>query len=141
MGTWGPGAFDNDDAADFAGELDTAPREQRVGLLRAALEAQIREDEFAEAVAVGAVAIVASQCPGGEPTDPIYGPNEQIPTLAPELRLLAVQALDRVIDGRTAVSPVWYEGDSGMRWRAMVGRLRSTLAAALEDPNQTKLPL
>ncbi len=92
-------------------------------------------------MALGAVAIVASQCPAGEPTDPVYGPNEQMPTLPLDLRLLALQALDRVIDGEAEVSPVWHEGDSGKQWRASAGRLRSVLMAALEDPRQTKLPL
>ncbi len=38
MGTWGIGPFDNDTAADFAGDLDEAPMEQREAMIRRVLK-------------------------------------------------------------------------------------------------------
>jgi hypothetical protein len=139
MSTWGPGAFDNDDAADFAFELDDALEGERAALVRQVLEAEVRGDEFVEAEALAAVAIVAAQCLDGEPTDPVCGPQEPMPRLPVDLPPLALQALDCVIDGNVEVSPVWCEGESGRQWRVMVVRLRSILMSALEDPNQTRL--
>lgn len=44
MGTWDVGPFDNDTAADFCGDLDDAPAEDRLGLVRAALSDAADED-------------------------------------------------------------------------------------------------
>lgn len=38
MGTWDVGPFDNDDAADFAVELDDAPPQARIEMIGAILE-------------------------------------------------------------------------------------------------------
>jgi hypothetical protein len=35
MGTWGPGPFDNDTAAGFAGDLDDTPPREREALVPA----------------------------------------------------------------------------------------------------------
>lgn len=86
MGTWDIGPFDNDTAADFAGDLDEAPREEREAIIRKALvraigtagsagtagttgttgtEEYLDQDVAVEAVA--AAALVAAQCPGASP--------------------------------------------------------------------------
>ena len=66
MGTWGTGPFDNDTAADFAGDLDDAPPGEREALVRGVLARTVRAtgylDEAQEAVA--AAALIAAQCPG-----------------------------------------------------------------------------
>jgi hypothetical protein len=38
MGTWDVGPFDNDDAADFAGDLDDAASDERENLVRSTLK-------------------------------------------------------------------------------------------------------
>jgi hypothetical protein len=38
MGTWSVGLFDNDDDADFGGDLDDAPARTRIEMIGAALE-------------------------------------------------------------------------------------------------------
>jgi len=93
--------------------------------MRAALEAMVeiedptdRTDVTADAIA--AVAIVAARCPHGEPTDPIYGPEQPIPPLPAEPRFLAMEVLDRVENDRTIA-------DRQRKGR----RLRGPLAAAL----------
>lgn len=100
MGTWDVGPFDNDTAADFCGDLDEAAAGEREGIVRGALTRVIDTVDYLEApeseVAVAAAALVAAQCPGGEPADPVYGPEEFLPDLS-GLRDLARQALDRVM--------------------------------------------
>jgi hypothetical protein len=100
MGTWDVGPFDNDTAADFGGDLDEAAAGEREGIVRGALTRVIDTVDYLEApeseVAVSAAALAAAQCPGGEPADPVYGPEELLPDLS-GLRDLARQALDRVM--------------------------------------------
>lgn len=99
MGTWDASPFGNDTAADFAGDLDELALEERPSAIREALEAVTGEaacvDSSEGVLAVAAAALVAAQCPGGQPVDSIYGPEEQIPELPADLRPLALKALDR----------------------------------------------
>lgn len=79
MGAWGTGAFDNDDAADFAGDLNDADPGERPGLIREALEAAADNDDYLAAstasAAIAAAAVVASQQPDGPEVDSVYGPE------------------------------------------------------------------
>uniref|UniRef100_UPI004040143C DUF4259 domain-containing protein n=1 Tax=Streptomyces sp. DSM 41033 TaxID=3448655 RepID=UPI004040143C len=85
MGAWDIGHFDNDTAADFGGRVDDAEPEKKADVLRAVLTAAAETapldylDEGEEAVA--AAALVAAQCPGGEPVTTAYGPKDPIPPL------------------------------------------------------------
>src|SRR5262245_13461015 len=69
MGTWDTGPFDNDTAADFANALDDAEPEAREALIRGVLVRTIDATGYlAEAdEAVAAAALIAAQCPGGDP--------------------------------------------------------------------------
>ncbi|MFF7633422.1 DUF4259 domain-containing protein [Kitasatospora sp. NPDC008050] len=130
MGTWDAGPFDNDTAADFAGRLDAAVPERRTGLLRAALERALtmdylESDEAAEAVA--AAALVAAQCPGGEPVDPAYGPKSPIPLVGAEVADLAVRVLDRVGLPDCELAELWADSGEEGRWRECLARLRGVL--------------
>lgn len=135
MGTWDIGHFDSDTAADFGGGLDDAPPGKREDLIRDALAAAALTGpgEYLDgddgAVAVTAAALVAAQCPGGKPADSAYGPKEAIPPLAPELRRLAVQALDRVVVEQSELLELWAEAGADELWRAGIARLRGVLAA------------
>ena len=64
MGTWGIGPFDNDTAADFAGDLDDALPGEPEALVRGVLTRTVKAtgylDEAQEAVA--AAALIAAQC-------------------------------------------------------------------------------
>lgn len=129
MGTWDVGPFDNDSAADFCGELDEAAAGERTGLIRGVLTRVIDTAGYPEAPdseqAVAGAALVAAQCPGGEPADPVYGPEEPLPDLT-GLRDLALQALDRVVTEPSELMDLWAESDGGP-WRANVHRLQSVL--------------
>ncbi|MFI6617968.1 DUF4259 domain-containing protein [Streptomyces sp. NPDC050528] len=130
MGTWDVGPFDNDTAADWCGDLDDASPEERQGLVRDTLTRAADTVDLLDArvgdEAVAAAALVAAQCPGGEPAHPVYGPDEPLPDLT-GLRALALQALDRVMTEPSELLELW-DGPDGTPWRVAVGRLRNTLA-------------
>lgn len=129
MGTWDVGPFDNDTAADFCDDLDEAAAGEREGIVRGILTRVIDTAGDLEAPeseqAVAAAALVAAQCSGGEPADPVYGPEEPLPDLA-GLRDLALQALDRVMTDPSELMDLWAESDGGP-WRATIRRLRGVL--------------
>ncbi|MGR3869819.1 DUF4259 domain-containing protein [Streptomyces graminifolii] len=137
MGTWDVGPFDNDTAADWCNNLDDAAPDARTGLVRDTLARAADTVGFLDAdiadEAVAAAALVAAQCPGGEPADPHYGPDEPVPDLT-DLRALALQALDRVITDPSELLELWAEAD-GDPWRASINRLRSTLAPGGRENN------
>ncbi|MFH8282475.1 DUF4259 domain-containing protein [Streptomyces antibioticus] len=129
MGTWDVGPFDNDTAADFCDHIDEAATGEREGIVHGALIRVIDTVDYLEApesdVAVAAAALVAAQCPGGEPADPVYGPQELLPDLT-SLRDLARQALDRVMTEPSELLELWSESD-GVPWRAGIRRLQDVL--------------
>ncbi|MER7109459.1 DUF4259 domain-containing protein [Streptomyces sp. NPDC000229] len=129
MGTWDVGPFDNDTAADFCDDLDEAAAGEREGIVRGILTRVIDTAGDLEAPeseqAVAAAALVAAQCSGGEPADPVYGPKEPLPDLT-GLRDLALQALDRVMTDPSELMDLWAESDGGP-WRANIRRLRGVL--------------
>ncbi|GAA3001885.1 DUF4259 domain-containing protein [Streptomyces fulvorobeus] len=137
MGTWDIGHFDNDTAADFGGGLDDAPSDKREALLRDALTAVTRtgREEYLDSeeavVAVAAAALIAAQCPGGAPVTTPYGPDEPLPPLDPELRGLAVSALDRVVGENSELPGLWAGAGAGEQWAAGVTGLRKVLAEAV----------
>ncbi|MBV1958201.1 DUF4259 domain-containing protein [Streptomyces albidoflavus] len=131
MGTWGVGPFDSDTAADFCGEVDDVAMEEREQAVRTAL---VRAVDIPDGVeldaceaerAVAAAALVAAQCPGGEPVASAYGPDEPLPDLT-GLRGLAVDALGRVLTEPSELYELWAES-GGERWVAEVRRLENAL--------------
>lgn len=132
MGTWDIGPFENDMAADFACTLDETASDKREDLVRATLSRTIRARDYLEspegAEAVAAAALIAAQCPGGDPISASYGPDEPLPTFSDDLRPLAAQALDRVVGEKSELADLWDETLSGPKWRHCVNRLRVVLA-------------
>jgi hypothetical protein len=106
VGAWDAGPFDNDDAADFAAELDDADPNQRIILLRDALQDALdsEDDEtldeaFPRAVAAAAVLAATRVDTVG---DSSYAPkflaaDEQF-TVPDDLVELAVVTLDQLAD-------------------------------------------
>lgn len=136
MGTWDVGPFDNDTAADFSGDLDEAPEGEREGIIRDALLRAIGThdhlDQDIAVEAVAAAALVAAQCPGGEPVTTAYGPDLPVPRLSTELRGLAARALNRVVTEPSELMELWGETDRDGRgpWRAGIVRIRTVLSTA-----------
>ncbi|MFF2010291.1 DUF4259 domain-containing protein [Streptomyces sp. NPDC058195] len=133
MGTWDTGHFDNDSAADFSWKVDEAPEAEREAVLREVLTFAAETSDYLDsddgAFAVAAAALVASQCPGGEAVTTAYGPKKPLPVLTPELRPLAVRALDGVLGENSELHELWDEsGDKA--WAAGIARLKEVLSAA-----------
>ncbi|MFE4696832.1 DUF4259 domain-containing protein [Streptomyces sp. NPDC056738] len=130
MGTWDTGPFDNDTAADFADVLDDAEPEEREALVRGVLARTVDANGWlAEGEkAVAAAALIAAQCPGGDPIDTPYGPEEPMPVFAADLRTLADDALARVMSEEAGPASNWVDPEKWKRWRGNVNRLRTVLA-------------
>ncbi|MYX37745.1 MULTISPECIES: DUF4259 domain-containing protein [unclassified Streptomyces] len=130
MGTWATGPFDNDTAADFACALDDAKPREREALARGVLTRTVHAAGYlAEAEeAVAAAALIAAQCPGGEPVDTSYGPETPIPIFPSDLRTLADEALARIVSGESGLSSNWVDPRERRQWRVTLNRLRSVLA-------------
>ncbi|AZQ40076.1 DUF4259 domain-containing protein [Streptomyces cyaneochromogenes] len=138
MGIWDTGPFDNDSAADFAGDLDDAKPEEREALIRGVLTRTIDATgwlaEGQEVVA--AAALIAAQCPGGAPIDTPYGPEEPMPAFPDDLRTLADTALARIISDQARAASNWVDPEDWKQWRANLNRLRAVLA-----PPSPSIPL
>lgn len=142
MGTWDIGPFENDMAADFACTLDEAAQGERETLVRTTLIRTIQTLDYLEspegAEAVAAAALIAAQCPGGEPISTSYGPDEALPNFAIDLQPLAVEALDRVVAENSELADLWDETVDGPKWRQTIGRIRAVLAP---EPEPQENPL
>ncbi|MEE1830502.1 DUF4259 domain-containing protein [Streptomyces sp. SP17KL33] len=130
MGTWNTGPFDNDTAADFAGDLDDAKSEEREALIRGVLTRTVDVTgwltEGEEAVA--AAALIAVRCPGGAPIDTPFGPEEPMPPFPDDLRTLADEALARIISDEAGPASNRVDPEDWKQWRANLNRLRAVLA-------------
>ena len=139
MGTWDAGPFDNDDAADFANDLDGAPEDQRAAMIREALTAAIDNDGYLDldegAPAVAAAALVTCPLPGGERFAPnCYGPEAPIPDLPPDLVSLAISAVDRVLGSDSELAALWAEDLGEQRpWHTMMRQMKAVLLAATTE--------
>ncbi|MFC9248722.1 DUF4259 domain-containing protein [Streptomyces sp. NPDC057136] len=131
MGTWDVGPFDNDTAADFSSTLDEAAEGEREGIIRTALVRTIETHGYLDhdipVEAIAAAALVAAQCPGGEPVTTVYGPDLPIPELPADIRELAIHALDRVVTEPSELMELWGESNKDGPWRATVSQLRNAL--------------
>jgi hypothetical protein len=120
MGAWDVGPFDNDAAADFAGDLTDASPEDRPQLIREALTTAADNAEYLDnadaCAAIAAAAIVASQQPDGPEVDSVYGPDFLTDGGTIELPEdyvdLAVRAIVRVLDEESEWRDLWEEADS-----------------------------
>ncbi|MEV4319215.1 DUF4259 domain-containing protein [Actinocrispum sp. NPDC049592] len=119
MGTWDKGAFDNDDAADFSGDLDDADPADRVELIREALAAAADNSDYLEVTdanqAIAAAAIVASQQPDGPEVDSAYGPDFLTGggtiDLPDDFVELSLRAIARVLDEESEWRELWEQAD------------------------------
>jgi hypothetical protein len=121
MGIWGSGPFENDDAADFADDLDDADPAGREVLIRDALQRAVDADDVlpaddaARAVAAAAV-VAASRTPGMPMDDDEDGPEflqtGDLPPLPDDLVELAREALDRVTADESEWGELWDEAET-----------------------------
>lgn len=146
MGAWGEGAFDNDDAADWAAQFDGADSEAGLRLIEDALRsaAQTGLDDYLESD-IGAEAVAAAELVTGivgqPPRTTPY--NETAlrwaarvsPDVAQPLVGLALRAIERVTGTGSELAELWDE--AGPSWRASMTDLASRLRAAEDNPPST----
>jgi hypothetical protein len=134
MGKWGHGPFDNDTAADFAGDLDDASQSERIEILRAAL-ASVADDggghiEGGRAeIAIAAAALTVRRFEGGEEfQSKVCGPSNELPEIPKDLVPLALQAVSRLLVKDNDLWEDWSGEEGGEEWLAMLQRLRLVLS-------------
>jgi hypothetical protein len=145
MGTWGPGPFDNDAAADFIVELQASSLRLVAKTLRAIARAPagkyIDVDEGGAGWAACEMVALAFGYSGTAELD------DNILDLAAKLRpkeeqrLLALEVLPRIADpANSELTGLWHEGGDRAQFDAALDSLRSRLQAASEGPRQLSKP-
>ncbi len=132
MGTWDVGSFDNDDAADWAFELEECGDLSVIeNAIASALDAG---EDYLEApaatVAIAAVETLARlQGFWGERsayTEAVDAWVERVKLpVPPALAAQAVQALDRILGEQSELRELWEESEEFDAWKATVAELRS----------------
>lgn len=137
MGAWGMGQFENDDAADWLGELCSS---KGVAKLERALKIKGGEDEYLEMpdaqTALAACEVVAHM--HGQPgTESEASPELQAwlktnaALLKPSHIKSALAAIDRVFAEDSELNESWEEAepDDAAAWKASIEDLRTRLGA------------
>src|SRR5512145_1871827 len=135
MGTWGPGPFDNDAAAEFLDTLRASPSRVVTKILReiAGTQAGKYIDVDDGGAGWAACEIVALAFGYGD----VAAVDDHILDLAARLRpqevhrTLALEALPRIADRTNSeLAALWHEGTDGAPFDTAIEHLRSRLQAA-----------
>ena len=129
MGAWGTGSFENDDAADWVGELGkVTPDELTKVLVQAADDPEYLEGPAASvAVAAGEVVAALNSAPGeGVPAAVVEWAKKHPQAFSPELKALALRTLDRVRKN-SELKDLWMEADGLNDWIAVLRDLQGRL--------------
>ncbi len=132
MGAWGHSYFENDDAADFAGDLADNPSWETVrGALRSV--AQSGDDDYVEApdaciaIAAAATVAIAANKLKLRPEDESYATGAlKLRSPPQELFTLALGAIGRVRRPASELLDLWSEGDASI-WCARLDELEAAL--------------
>lgn len=137
MGTWGTGQFDNDSAADWAGEFEDVEAAARPAMVREALEAAVTAHDYLDAddgmIAIAASAVIAGARPDGPTIDSNYGPTAAALaglTVDSDLQLLASRAIARVFAEDSEWRELWEEAGELDAARSAL----TPVLAALREP-------
>ena len=130
MGAWGTGAFDNDDALDWVGELEDGG----ITAIEAALDEAVRSSDLSAPTDVEAIA--AAEVVAAAIGRPVPGLSEDIAALAahvtpgvtPEHTARARTAVERVLNA-SELAELWAETDDADEWRGLVEDLIQRLTA------------
>ena len=138
MGAWAEGAFDNDDAADWALQFDGADQASGLRLIEDALKraAEPGTDDYLEiddgARAVAAAELVAHIA--GQPVretpyneDALRWAARVSPPALPSLVDLALRGVARVAGPGSELAQLW--DDAGPSWRTSIAELTGKLQA------------
>jgi hypothetical protein len=134
MGTWAADAFGNDDAADWAGELDGA---EDLAPIEAAIDRVLEVgDDYLEApeatVALAAIEVVA--CLLGRPATKAGYPESVERWVAdsdlappPELVEQSLAVIARILGEDSELQALWEDSDDHEDWLAAMADLRARL--------------
>lgn len=136
MGTWSVDAFGNDNAADWAYELEEAedlgPIEEALTSVLSASGEYVEAPDAAIALAAAEVLARLSGSPGEknaytEEIDNWVAGTSVKPTA--ELIEMAKAAIDRILAENSELNELWKDSDEYDDWRASVSDLRARLGA------------
>lgn len=137
MGAWGTGPFENDDAADWAYELEEA---DDLDPARRALAATMDTGGYLEplegACAVAAAAVVAATFDGdvrGLPDEVGEWVDRHPDTATRGDARLAMDALERVLSEDSELRNLWGESPQGADWAQHIEMLAHRLVRATGD--------
>jgi len=141
MGTWGPGPFDNDAAADFLDQLQAGPARAVASALRAIARTPVGSyiDVDAGGAAWAACELVALAFGHGDVAAVDEVALDSAGRLVPkeEQRRLALDALARIANRATSeLAALWHEGSEGPEFDASLAHLRARLEAASAGPRE-----
>ncbi|MGC4761391.1 DUF4259 domain-containing protein [Micromonospora sp. DT46] len=138
MATWQLGPFDNDDAVEWCGILETTAPAQRTELVRDVLEAVVSSGpalpagEAARAIA--AAATVLQSLTGAPASDSAYAPRFLLGRrdirVSPSLQALAMRALDVVLANGSTWRQRWADDVEEEEALAVIEELRLSLGSA-----------
>jgi len=145
MGTWGPGPFDNDAAADFLDALRVSHTRCIAKALREIARAPAGTYiDFDDAGAGWSACEMVALAFGYGDTAAL---DDHILDLAGKLRpkeehrLLALDVLARIADPATCeLAGLWHDGSDGARFDAALDHLHSRLQAAAKGPRELPKP-
>ena len=134
MGAWGVLAFENDDACDWAEELEEV---DDFSLVESALDAVEAADDYLEApdacAALAACEVLARAIGGGgiknadtKTVDAWVKKHKLKPTAS--LMKRAKRAITRILAEESELRELWDESDSAQEWRDAVKDLRTRLS-------------
>jgi len=130
VGAWGSGSFENDDAADWLAQLGPlTPDDLRKIFDQAAVDTAYLEAPAASVVVAAAEAVAAlNGSPAqGVPPEIVKWTTDR-PASTPELKALALRALDRVRKN-SELKDLWLEADGLNDWTAAIQDLQTRVAS------------
>jgi hypothetical protein len=132
MGAWGTGNFDNDQACDWAFDLE----ETGTAAITEAFEAVASADDYLDAgdgtdalAAAEVVAAALGRRGTAELPEEVEAYLATKPTIEPAVVELARRAVERVCAAGSELSELWEDSDSFEEWKGVVADLRARLAA------------
>jgi hypothetical protein len=131
VGAWGNGSFENDDAADWVAGLDEITPADLANILTQAADDPAYLEGPAASVAVAAGEVVAAlngAAAEGAPAKIGEWANKHSRALTPELKDVAIRALDRV-RRNSELKDLWMEADGLNDWIAVVRDLQGRVGA------------
>jgi Domain of unknown function (DUF4259) len=129
MAPWGTGSFENDDAKNWLAKLGTISPEDLTQILVQAADNPDYLEAPAAGIAIAAAEIVAAlndSLAEAMPTEIVEWTKKNQQASSPELKALAIRALERV-RRNSELKDLWLEADGLNDWTAAIQALQTRL--------------